>query len=179
VRGLSSPKYEHEKHAPKTLRFALVTVSSSRYAARRDGRPYTDESQDLAAAMIIEHGHVVEVRELVDDDMEGIRVVLEKLLRREDLDVVIFIGGTGFSRRDVTIEAVKPFFEKEVEGFGELFRWLSFGEIGAAAILSRATMGIAHGKAVICIPGSPNAVKLALENFLQALPHLIYIARSS
>ncbi len=178
MRRLSSPKHVHEKHAPKTLRFALVTVSSSRYAARREGRPYTDESQDLAAAMINERGHVVEVRELVDDDMGAIRALLEKLLEREDLDAVIFIGGTGFSRRDVTIEAVKPFFEKEVDGFGELFRWLSFREIGVAAIMSRATMGVARGKAVICLPGSPNAVKLAIENFLQALPHLIYIARS-
>lgn len=155
-----------------------MTVSSSRYAARREGKPYTDESQDLAAAMIGELGHVVEARELVDDDVDAIRITLEKLLERGSLDVIIFIGGTGFSKRDVTIEAVRPLFEKEAEGFGELFRWLSFRGIGAAAILSRATMGVARGKAVICLPGSPNAVKLALENFLQALPHLIYIARS-
>ncbi len=155
-----------------------MTVSSSRYAAKREGRSYTDESQDLGAAILHELGHVVETRELVDDDVGAIRDALEKLLGREDLDVVVFIGGTGFSSRDVTIEAVKPFFEKEVEGFGEIFRWLSFREIGAAAILSRAMMGVARGKAVMCLPGSPNAVRLALEFFVQALPHLIYIARS-
>ncbi|MEM4648533.1 MAG: MogA/MoaB family molybdenum cofactor biosynthesis protein [Nitrososphaerota archaeon] len=175
---LASPVHEHESRAPRTLRFALVTVSSSRYAAMREGKPYTDESQGLAAAMISGLGHVVAVRELVDDDIGAVRTVLEKLLESEDLDAIIFIGGTGFSSKDVTIEAVKPFFEKEVEGFGELFRWLSFQEIGAAAILSRAVMGVARGKAIMCLPGSPAAVRLALENFLQALPHLIYIARS-
>lgn len=144
----------------------------------REGKPYTDESQGLAAAMISGLGHVVAVRELVDDDIGAVRTVLEKLLESEDLDAIIFIGGTGFSSKDVTIEAVKPFFEKEVEGFGELFRWLSFQKIGAAAILSRAVMGVARGKAIMCLPGSPAAVRLALENFLQALPHLIYIARS-
>ncbi|MEM1976668.1 MAG: MogA/MoaB family molybdenum cofactor biosynthesis protein [Nitrososphaerota archaeon] len=175
---MASPVHEHESRAPRTLRFALVTVSSSRYAAMREGKPYTDESQGLAAAMISGLGHVVAVRELVDDDIGAVRTVLEKLLESEDLDAIIFIGGTGFSSKDVTIEAVKPFFEKEVEGFGELFRWLSFQEIGAAAILSRAVMGVARGKAIMCLPGSPAAVRLALENFLQALPHLIYIARS-
>lgn len=128
--------------------------------------------------MVSELGHVVEIRELVDDNISAMRRVLEKLLESKSLDAIIFIGGTGFSRRDVTIEAVKPFFEKEVEGFGEIFRWLSFREIGAAAILSRATMGVARGKVIVCLPGSPAAVKLALENFLQALPHLIYIVRS-
>ncbi|MEM1654718.1 MAG: MogA/MoaB family molybdenum cofactor biosynthesis protein [Nitrososphaerota archaeon] len=175
---MASPVHEHESRAPRTLRFALVTVSSSRYAAMREGKPYTDESQGLAAAMISGVGHVVAVRELVDDDISAVRTVLEKLLESEGLDAIIFIGGTGFSSKDVTIEAVKPFFEKEVEGFGELFRWLSFQEIGAAAILSRAVMGVARGKAIMCLPGSPAAVRLALENFLQALPHLIYIARS-
>jgi len=172
------PKEDHEKHAPKVLRFALVTVSSSRYSAKLRGESYTDESQDVAAKILEGNGHVVKVRDLVGDDVEMIRGRLMQLLTDPDLDVIIFIGGTGLSKKDVTIEAVKPFFEKEAEGFGELFRWLSFQEIGAAAFLSRAVMGVTNGKAVVCLPGSPHAVKLALENFVSEFPHMIYILRS-
>ena len=172
------PKHEHEEKAPKILRFALITVSSSRYIAKIRGEPYSDRSQEIASSIIEEHGHRVEVRDLVDDDLEMIRSRLMALLEDESLDVVIFIGGTGLSKKDVTIEAVKPLFEKEVEGFGEIFRWLSFQQIGAAAALSRATMGVIGDKAVICLPGSPHAVELALKNFLGELPHLIYVLRS-
>lgn len=172
------PKHEHEEKAPKVLRFALVTVSSSRYEAKMRGERYSDRSQEIGASIIQKYGHRVKVRDLVDDDLEMIRSRLMKLLEDENLDVIIFIGGTGFSRGDVTIEAVKPLFEKEVEGFGEIFRWLSFQQIGAAAALSRATMGVARDKVIICLPGSPHAIELALKNFLQELPHLIYVLRS-
>ena len=172
------PKEDHEKHAPKVLKFALVTVSSSRYSAKLRGESYTDESQELATDILERSGHVVKVRDLVTDDVEMIRRKLLQLLNDPELDVIIFIGGTGLSKKDVTIEAVKPFFEKEAEGFGELFRWLSFQQIGATAFLSRAVMGTVNEKAVICLPGSPHAVKLALENFLPEFPHLIYVLRS-
>lgn len=172
------PKHKHEEKAPKTLRFALITVSSSRYVAKIKGKPYSDRSQEIASSIVLEHGHKVEVRDLVDDDLKMIRSMLMTLLKNENLDVVIFIGGTGFSRKDVTIEAVKPLFEKEVEGFGEIFRWLSFQQIGATAALSRATMGVIRDKVIICLPGSPHAVELALKNFLKELPHLIYVLRS-
>lgn len=172
------PREDHVKHAPKTLKFALVTVSSSRYLAKLRGEEFSDESQELAAKLIEESGHIVDVRDLVDDDVSMIRLKLMELVRRKDLDVIVFIGGTGFSRKDVTIEAVEPFFEKKVDGFGELFRYLSFKEVGAAAFLSRAMMGIVENKVVMCLPGSPNAVKLALENFVSELPHLLYVLRS-
>jgi len=172
------PRDEHRKRAPKVLRFALVTVSSSRYAAKLGGKPYSDESQEKAAKFIEKAGHVVEVRDLVDDDLEMIRETVSKLLKDPNLDVVILIGGTGFSKKDLTIEAVKPLFEKEIEGFGEIFRWLSFQEVGASAFLSRATAGISRGRAIFCLPGSPHAIELALKTFLPEMPHLIYIARS-
>ncbi len=175
---MNLPKSEHEEKAPKILNFALITVSSSRYMARLRGEPFSDESQEIGASIIQDAGHVVRIRDLVDDNVDMIRSKLRSLLEDEDLDVIIFIGGTGFSKKDVTIEAVKPLFEREVEGFGELFRWLSFQEIGAAAALSRATMGVVKDKAVICLPGSPHAVDLALRKFLGELPHLIYILRS-
>jgi len=174
---MKAPREEHVKRAPRILRFALVTVSSSRYSARLRGEGYTDESQDVAARILEDEGHVVKLRDLVDDDVHMIRERLLSMLIDPELDVIIFIGGTGLSRRDVTIEAVRPLLEKEAEGFGELFRWLSFKEIGAAAFLSRAIMGVANGKAVMCLPGSPHAVRLALENFLPELPHVVYILR--
>ena len=175
---MSSPKEEHEKKAPKTLNFALVTVSSSRYAAKLRGEEVSDKSQEVAAEVIEKSGHKVVYRGLVDDDLELIRLKLLELSRDETIDVIVFIGGTGLAKRDVTIEAVKPLIEKEAPGFGELFRWLSFQEIGAAAFLSRAMLGTMKGKAVVCLPGSPNAVELALKSLLPAFPHLIYIIRS-
>ena len=176
---MSSPRREHMERAPKVLRFALVTVSSSRYSARLKGEEFSDESQEKAVELIRKGGHVVEARDLVDDDVNMIRLKLMELVRKRDVDVVVFIGGTGFSKKDVTIEAVKPLLEREVEGFGELFRHLSFKEVGAAAFLSRATMGTIGDKVVMCLPGSPNAVEIALENFLPELPHLLYVLRSS
>ena len=176
---MSSPRREHMERAPKVLRFALVTVSSSRYSAKLRGEEFSDESQEKAVELIRKGGHVVEARDLVDDDVNMIRLKLMELIQKRDVDVVVFIGGTGFSKKDVTIEAVKPLLEREVEGFGELFRYLSFKEVGAAAFLSRATMGTIRDKVVMCLPGSPNAVKVALENFLPELPHLLYVLRSS
>ncbi len=175
---MKRPYHEHRKHAPRKLAFALITVSSSRYAAKTSGKPYSDESQEIGFNLIREAGHEVRLRDLVDDDLDMIRGRLLELLENPEVDVIIFIGGTGFSKDDKTIEAVKPLLEKVVEGFGELFRWLSFQEIGAAAILSRALMGVVKDKVVICLPGSPHAVDLALRNFLSELPHLIYILRS-
>ena len=175
---MSSPREEHAKRAPRLLRFALITVSSSRYSARLRGEDFSDESQEEAVKLIREGGHIVEVRDLVDDDVNMIRLRLMELLERGGVDVIVFIGGTGFSRRDVTVEAVKPLLEREVEGFGELFRYLSFREVGAAAFLSRAMMGTVGDKVVMCLPGSPNAIKVALKNFLPELPHLIYVLRS-
>lgn len=175
---MANPVEEHRKCAPKTLRFALVTVSSSRYLAKVKGEYYDDESQKRASEVIESVGHIVKVRDIVDDDMNMIRFKLLELLRCADLDVIIFIGGTGVSKRDVTIEAIRPLLEKELDGFGEIFRWISFKEIGVAAFLSRAIMGTMCDKAVICLPGSPQAVELALREFLPELPHLLHVLRS-
>lgn len=172
------PKEKHKEYAPKTLRFALITVSSSRYSAKVRGEPYRDESQERAVEFIEKGGHVVKVRDLVDDDISMIRLKLLELVKDAEVDVIIFIGGTGISKKDVTIEAVKPLLEKELDGFGEIFRWISFREIGVIAFLSRAIMGTVNDKAVMCLPGSPHAIEIALKEFLPELPHLIYILRS-
>jgi molybdenum cofactor biosynthesis protein B len=97
----------------------------------------------------------------VRDEIAAIREAAEEALEAEGVDVVLFTGGTGVSPRDVTVEAVRPLFEKELPGFGELFRMLSYAEVGSAAMLSRATAGVARRKAIFLLPGSPAAIELA------------------
>ena len=172
------PPYKlHRELAEKRLRFALFTVSSSRYVSKLRGEKISDISMDLAIELIERDGHEIIHKDILDDDISMIRERLEKMLEMREVDVIIFMGGTGLARKDLTIEAVKPLFEKEVEGFGEIFRMLSYKRIGAPAILTRATAGVSKGKAIICLPGSPDAVKLALKEFLGELPHLVYLAR--
>lgn len=153
-------------------------MSSSRYAKKAGGKAHVaDESGDAAQIMIeLEQGRV-QARKLVSDDAEQIKKVLGEALKNEHLDVVLFTGGTGISSTDVTIETVAPFFDKEITGFGELFRVISYQRIGAAAALSRATAGVAHGKVVLCLPGSPDAVKTALEIFITEMPHFVFLAK--
>ncbi len=156
----------------------VVTVSTSRFKAEADGgRPPRDESGDLAQAIIERAGGVVEGRKLISDDAKLLRSTVSLAMRKRGLDVLVLTGGTGVSTTDVTIEAVRPFFEKEIEGFGELFRAVSYQKIGPAAALSRATAGVAKGKLILCLPGSPDAVRTALELFLGEVPHVLHLAR--
>jgi molybdenum cofactor biosynthesis protein B len=106
-----------------------------------------------------------------------LRSTISGALKRTDLDVVVLTGGTGLSTTDITIETVRPFFEKEIEGFGEIFRSVSYEKIGAAAALSRATAGVAKGKLVLCLPGSPDAVRTALDLFVGEIPHVLHLAK--
>jgi len=171
------PHEEHRHRAPEHLKVRIVTVSTSRYASMQEGKKFTDEGGDLAESEAKKGGHSVTGRALVSDDKKMIRREMTKFLSGKD-EVVIFTGGTGVAKRDVTVDAVRPYFEKELVGFGELFRRLSFDDIGFAGILSRATAGVVRGKVVLCLPGSPEAVKLALNTFLDELPHLVFVARS-
>jgi molybdopterin adenylyltransferase len=154
-----------------------VTVSSSRYRKKEDREEYTDEGGDVAAAEVKRAGHVVASRALVSDDAKMLRNEVTKFLRGHD-DALLFTGGTGVSSRDVTIETVAPYFEKEITGFGELLRSVSFDEIGSAAMLTRATAGVAKGKLLVCMPGSPGAVRTALRTCIGEFPHAVFIARN-
>jgi molybdenum cofactor biosynthesis protein B len=155
----------------------VVTVSSSRYASKAAGEVVTDESGDVAEDQIAGLGHRVVRRELISDDPGMIRKTVRKFLGGRE-DVIAFLGGTGVSSRDVTIESVRPFFEKELDGFGELLRSLSYDVVGPAAMMTRATAGVAKGKAILCLPGSPDAARVAFESFGRELPHMLYVARS-
>jgi molybdenum cofactor biosynthesis protein B len=162
---------DHRKAAPSSLGFALITVSDTRTAGDDvSGRTLQEKLQTS--------GHRVAGTALVPDDAPAIRGAVEAMLAEPAVDVVVTTGGTGFSPRDVTVEAVAPLFEKPVEGFGELFRMLSHRQVGAAAMLSRAAAGLVGGKAVFLLPGSPKAVALAMDELiLPEAAHLIGQAR--
>jgi Molybdopterin biosynthesis enzymes len=123
----------HRRQGPKTARFYIVTVSTSRYREKAEGGSPVDESGDVAEGMAREAGYVVVGRDLLPDDLSAIRHKVMELVQRGDVDVVVFTGGTGLTRTDVTIEAVKPLFDKEIEGFGDVFRHFSVQEVGTAA----------------------------------------------
>ena len=158
---------EHEAYAPRALGWGVLTVSSSRTLAE-------DRGGERLAALLGEAGHERVERRLVPDDEAAIGEAVGDLLRADGVDVVVVTGGTGVSPSDVTPEAVEPLLERRLDGFGELFRSLSFAEIGPAALLSRALAGTARGRAVFVLPGSPGAVELAMRRLvLPVAPHLV------
>ncbi|HYB08015.1 MAG TPA: molybdenum cofactor biosynthesis protein B [Nitrososphaerales archaeon] len=169
------PHEEHRRAARKRLEIAIVTVSTSRYAKKRKGVDYSDEAGDVAAEETIRAGHRVMRRDLVSDDAAMLRREVKGFLAGNG-DVLIFAGGTGVSPRDVTIETVRPFFDKELDGFGELVRRLGYEEIGSAALLTRATAGVVSGKIIVCLPGSPDAVRTAMRAFAGEFGHARFVA---
>ena len=151
------------------LRCAIVVVSDSRTEA-------TDESGKLMRALVEGAGHRVVAHDLFKNDESAVREHVRGLIARDDLDAILLAGGTGLGSRDRTVEAVRPLMEKELPGFGELFRVISFQEqVGTAAILSRAVAGGVRGKLVVSMPGSMAAVELALTRVL--LPELRHAIR--
>ncbi len=169
------PHETHRAQAPLRVSFDVVTVSSSRYEKSRATSRYDDESGDVAASEIRKSGHFISARRLVSDSRPMIRRVVKNFLSGK-ADVLLLAGGTGVAKKDVTIETVRPFFEKELDGYGELVRRVSYDEIGSAAMMTRATAGVVGRKLIICLPGSPGAVKTALEATISEIPHVLYIA---
>lgn len=156
----------HRQSAPATVRCAVVTVSDTRTEA-------TDRSGARIKEFLQAAGHSIVGYRIVQDEPEQIRAVLEQL-DDSTTDAVLINGGTGISRRDRTYEAVSAMLEKKLDGFGELFRMLSYAEIGAAAMLSRAVAGTFRGMVVFSMPGSTAAVTLAMEKLITPeLSHLV------
>ena len=141
------------------LRIAILTMSDTRTAAE-------DRSGNTLAAMAEQAGHAVADRALVKDDVAAIRAKVEGWIADPAVDVVITTGGTGFTGRDVTPEAIKPLFEKEIDGFAILFHQLSYQSVGTSTIQSRATAGVAGGTYLFALPGSPGACKDAWDDIL-------------
>ena len=154
----------------------IVTVSSSRFEKKAARSEFTDEAGDVAEEKVDGEGHLVAARALISDEAGMVRREVKRFLSSGD-DVLLFTGGTGVSTRDITIETVKPFLQKELPGFGELLRRVSYDEIGSAAMLTRATAGTANGKLIVCMPGSPGAVRTALTATLSEFPHILSVAR--
>lgn len=158
---------EHKAHAPKSVSCFVLTVSDSKTAE-------TDTSGALIRRLLESSGHAVRGSAIVRDEPGEVRRVVEEAVADPLVQAVILTGGTGITSRDSTFEAVEALLEKRLPGFGELFRMLSYQEIGAAAMLSRAQMGIVRRTIVVSLPGSPNACRLALERLLiPELPHLV------
>ncbi|WP_295556347.1 molybdenum cofactor biosynthesis protein B [uncultured Hyphomicrobium sp.] len=142
------------------LRIAILTMSDTRTAAE-------DKSGDTLAALATDAGHTVAARALLKDDADAIRAKVAGWIADPEVDVVITTGGTGFTGRDVTPEAVKPLFEKEIDGFAILFHQISFASVGTSTIQSRACGGIARGTLIFCLPGSTGACKDAWNGILK------------
>lgn len=158
---------DHKKHAPKQVRVFVITVSDTR-------TPDTDTSGKAARELITGAGHIVSGYTLVRDNPDEVAGLIRRIATDKMANVVVTSGGTGVSRRDSTYEAVDGLLEKRLDGFGELFRMLSYQEIGSAAMLSRAVAGLYRGLVIFATPGSTSAVKLALEQLI--LPELGHIS---
>jgi len=168
---VSESVHRHRESAPEHVRLAVLTISDTR-------TPENDTGGDTIEELMRGAGHEIVERRIVRDDAARIRTELVNLLARPDVDAIITTGGTGISARDTTYEVVDRMLEKKLDGFGEIFRVLSYEEIGPAAILSRAVAGAVGTKLVACLPGSRNAVHLAVEKLLvPEISHVVFELR--
>ena len=162
----------HHHHDVAELGVAVLTVSSSRSL---DDDPAGDAIADIVEGA----GHEVSMRELVRDEYDGVQNAINRFVDRDDTDCVISTGGTGVTPDDVTVEAVDPLFDKRLPGFGELFRTLSYEDIGAKVVGTRAVAGVADEVPVFCLPGSENAARLGTGDIIiEEAPHLAGLART-
>lgn len=163
--------HDHEAEAPKTLDLGILTLSDTRDQAG-------DKSGALLQELFRQAGHRISQYAVIREDPDGIESTLRSWLLSTPLDAVITNGGTGITSRDGTIEVARRLMQKELDGFGELFRLVSYHQIGPAAMLTRATAGLAFGKIVICLPGSTKAVRLAATRLIiPQIGHMIREAR--
>ncbi len=159
--------HEHKAHAPRSIGCMIITCSDTRIAD-------TDSSGQLIQRLLKEQGHTIVGYHLAKDDPAQIQLWMARATTNEAVQALIINGGTGVSRRDTTFEAVDAMLEKRLPGFGEIFRLLTYQEIGSPAIMSRATAGIIKGRVIFSIPGSEHAVRLAMEKLiLPELGHLV------
>ena len=160
--------HEHREHAPKQVVCWVVTISDTRAED-------TDVSGKLIAERLEQSGHIVAKKFILPDEPAQLEALLREGIAANDVQAILCNGGTGISFRDRSYEAVERVLEKRLDGFGELFRVLSYEEIGSAAMMSRAVAGIANGTAIFSVPGSKHAVELAMTRLiLPELGHIIW-----
>lgn len=162
--------HEHKHLAVKSVKCAVITTSDSRTEQE-------DESGRLIRKKLTDGGHEVTHYAILKNDSMAIKEHVAAILLRDDVQAVITSGGTGLSKRDVTVDTIAPMLEKKLDGFGELFRQLTYQEIGAGSVLSRALAGAANGKVIICIPGSLGAAQLAMDKII--IPELGHMVREA
>lgn len=159
---------EHRRDQEAEAVVALMVTSDTR-------TPETDETGKMAIQLLEGAGHKVAGYVIVENDADRIMDAFQGFLDEEEIDVIITSGGTGIGSKDMTVDAVSDSFDKTVVGFGELFRRLSYDEIGEASMFSRATAGVARGKLIFCLPGSKGAVRTALSKIIiPALGHMLW-----
>ncbi|MCX6549712.1 MAG: MogA/MoaB family molybdenum cofactor biosynthesis protein [Acidobacteria bacterium] len=161
---------EHKKLSPAVAHCYILTISDTRTEA-------TDASGRAIIDLLWAEGHQVTGRKIVRDEPDQVRSALAAQIQNPDVQVVITTGGTGITSRDTTYEAIAGMLDKKLDGFGELFRMLSYQDIGSAAMLSRAVGGLAKGKIVLALPGSEAAVRLAMTKLI--LPELGHLVREA
>lgn len=164
---------EHKEQEVKKVIFSIIIVSTSRFNEMKNNAPSTDKTMAVVESLVLEKGHALLKKIFVPDDFEKLKEEVESSLLASDVDAVITSGGTGISPKDCTIKVLKALDPILLPGFGELFRQLSYEEIGAASILSKSEAFLIGKKCVFCLPGSPKAVKLALEKII--LPEIGHI----
>ena len=158
---------EHKQKSPQSVSCAVLIVSDTR--TEED-----DESGRLIRQKLSQNGHVVMFYAILKNEADAVEKKIHELLGREELQVIIISGGTGASHRDITVETISPILEKKLDGFGELFRFLTYQEMGTASIMSRAIAGVAGGKVILCLPGSLGAANLAMDKIiLLEIGHLV------
>lgn len=168
---MSAPHQQHQAQSPRHVRCAVITVSDTRTLD-------TDTGGQAVVNHLTAGGHTVVAREIVPDEPDRLRPLVLTLSGRDDVDAILLTGGTGITRRDQTYETIVSLCDKLLPGYGEIFRWLSYQEIGPAAILSRAIGGVVKDKIILTMPGSPAAVRLAMEKIVvPELGHLVREAR--
>jgi molybdenum cofactor biosynthesis protein B len=164
----------HHSDLPKDLRFLVIVTSDTLLDAWSHGEMPADASGDAAESLVLGFGHTMAGRLCLHNDVKTIRSAVLDAVRGGRVDVVVISGGTGLGPKDRTVEAVSPILEKTLPGFGELFRQLSFGEVGTSAMASRALAGACGKVLIFALPGSPKAVMLAMERLiLPESPHLL------
>ena len=162
--------HEHRHLSPRSVSCAVLTISDSRTEAE-------DESGKLIRERLSSGGHTVVDYVIIRNEPVAIREKVGELAGREDIQVIITSGGTGVSHRDVTVDTVEPMLDKKLDGFGQLFRSLSYEEIGTGSILSRATAGVIGGRVILCFPGSLGAATLAMNRII--LPEIGHLVREA
>jgi len=167
---MKSKTMEQHRKNLKKVKVGIITLSDSKF-----NKPHESDNDDASGQLInssLKDQHEIIAYRIIPDDKEFLLKVLDEM-RRDGVEVIITTGGTGISKRDITIETIKPLFQKELDGFGEIFRYESYQEIGTGALLSRATAGVYQETIIVALPGSPHAVELGMKIIKPELGHLV------